>query len=154
MTGCLCGRGETVISIEGLAWAKRGRVSRRKRLGGVSAGEERRGRRDALHALGAAGPVAVVEVETLALEDKGADAILPVYQQTLLSKRDKTKQSKSYLASRQLLQGFRTHFCAIDLSSWCYLSAVPLDKSILRSRSSCSLTRDPRNFTSRSFPRH
>jgi len=32
---------------------------------------------DVLHALGAAGPVAIVEVEALALQDEGAHAILP-----------------------------------------------------------------------------
>ena len=30
-----------------------------------------------LHALGAAGPVTVVEIEPLALVDEGADAVLP-----------------------------------------------------------------------------
>lgn len=40
----------------------------------MSAGIERE--IDVLHALGAAGPVAVVEVEAFALQDEGADAIL------------------------------------------------------------------------------
>jgi hypothetical protein len=34
------------------------------------------GSRNVLHALGATGPVAVMEIETFALENEGADAVL------------------------------------------------------------------------------
>lgn len=46
-------------------------------------GEERE-RRDTLHALGAASPITVVEVEAFALEDECADAILEDCQQRLM----------------------------------------------------------------------
>jgi hypothetical protein len=50
----------------------------RKELGGFSQREllERGGRRDVLHSSAATGPVAVVEVDALALQDEGADAVL------------------------------------------------------------------------------
>lgn len=87
MTGCVCGRGETVISMEGCAAAKVGRRCVRKRLGGglgggygggggQGKGRERGKGRWVLHALGATGPVAVVEVEAFALKDECADAVL------------------------------------------------------------------------------
>lgn len=75
-----------MISMEGWAAAKVGRRYVRKRLGGGLMGgyggmRQRKGAgtgegRWLLHALGATGPVAVVEVEAFALKDECADAIL------------------------------------------------------------------------------
>lgn len=80
MTGCLRGRGETENSIWGLALANLATALRRKELGGLltllRTGE---GEREVLHALGASGPVAVVEVEAFTLEYEGSDAILGEY---------------------------------------------------------------------------
>jgi hypothetical protein len=80
--GCLFGRGETVIWTLGLEAAKReSRVLRNslERWMLVWAMVERReeeGREKILHPPTAARPVAVVEVDALALQDEGADAIL------------------------------------------------------------------------------
>lgn len=79
MIGCLLGRGDTVISTLGLEAANLGRTSRRKELGYVRLKSHRywkRSSRNILHALGTTGPVAVVEVELLALQDECAHAIL------------------------------------------------------------------------------
>jgi hypothetical protein len=67
-----------VISTWGFAAANFGRVLRRKELSGeVSIEKDNVYVRTALlHALGATGPVAVMEVEAFALKDECADAIL------------------------------------------------------------------------------
>lgn len=77
MTGCLEGRGETVISICGCEAANLGSVLRRKELNNVlEKSLDGGGKSNILHSSGTAGPVAIVEIETFALEDEGADAIL------------------------------------------------------------------------------
>lgn len=85
MTGCRRGRGETVISTCGFRAANLVRLLRRKELfiavrdcsfwkSGFGIGEE--GGEDVLHAFGATGPVAVMEIQAFALQDEGSDAIL------------------------------------------------------------------------------
>ena len=60
----------------GLRRAKAGRVLVRKALLMCQWRESKKGKGDVLHASTATGPVAVVEVDALALEDEGSDAVL------------------------------------------------------------------------------
>ena len=85
ITGCLLGRGETWISMDGWEAAKRGRWCCRKRLDGPGhrqcLGSSRERQRVwvwgcILHALRTTGPIAVMKVESFALEDEGANPIL------------------------------------------------------------------------------
>lgn len=61
--------------------------------------------RDVLHALGGAGPVAVVEVDAFALEDEGAHAILCGGVRC----GHRVVKKQSYLALGDLLDGLEWH---------------------------------------------
>lgn len=89
MIGCLCGRGDTVISIAGFAFAKAGRwcfrkallVGRRQSVSQASflpanSLSRHGGWGGSLHPATATRPVAVVELETFALEHERADSVL------------------------------------------------------------------------------
>ena len=70
MTGCLAGRGETVTSTPGFCFAKVGRRVRRKALEvwcELGTGDMWMNGWDVLHPPTTSRPVAVVEVEALAL---------------------------------------------------------------------------------------
>ena len=79
MMGCLCGRGETTISIWGLALAKLGRLCERKALWGGGLAIDfflSYLRSEVLHSSTGTCPVAVIEFKTLALENEPCESVL------------------------------------------------------------------------------
>jgi hypothetical protein len=76
MTGCFPGRGETETSTPGFLRAKAGSLDWRNALEKAISAFIREPANSLLHASTAAGPVAIVEFEALALEDECANAIL------------------------------------------------------------------------------
>jgi hypothetical protein len=76
MTGCFPGRGETETSTPGFSRAKAGSLDWRKVLKEAISAVGGEFVEYILHASTAAGPVAIVEFETLALEDKCTNSIL------------------------------------------------------------------------------
>ena len=77
MMGCFEGRGETVNSIWGLAATNWGRIDLIKPLKSwVSPSTSKERQRNSLHAPRASGPVTVMEVDLLALQDECTNAIL------------------------------------------------------------------------------